>query len=209
MRIAVINESAGADRNSDILAALEGSGHDIINAGMKSSKDSPVLSYIHTGLLAALLLNTKRADYIIGGCGTGQGFFNSCMQYPGVFCGFIANPLDAWLFTQINGGNCVSLMYTLNYGWAADINIKFIVERLFSVESGSGYPAQRSDFQAKSRRLLTRISSQVHLPFCQIIRQIEDDALLPLFDFPGILDIIDVNTIDDKEIKEALLTRIK
>jgi ribose 5-phosphate isomerase RpiB len=37
MRIAVINETSAADRNADILAALEGRGHEIINAGMRKN----------------------------------------------------------------------------------------------------------------------------------------------------------------------------
>ena len=34
MKIAVINETSAADRNSDILKALEGRGHEVLNAGM-------------------------------------------------------------------------------------------------------------------------------------------------------------------------------
>jgi len=37
MRIAVINETSSADRNADILAALEGRGHEIFNVGMTKS----------------------------------------------------------------------------------------------------------------------------------------------------------------------------
>ena len=67
MRIAVINETSAADRNVDILAALEGRGHTIINAGMKKNGEQPELQYIHTGLLAAILLNLKRVDLVVGG----------------------------------------------------------------------------------------------------------------------------------------------
>ena len=108
MKIAVINETSAADRNADILAALEGRGHELINPGMRKNGEKPELQYIHTGLMAAILLNLKRVDLVVGGCGTGQGFMNSVMQYPGVFCGHILNPLDAWLFAQINDGNCMS-----------------------------------------------------------------------------------------------------
>ena len=34
MRIAVVNETSAADKNADILAALDGRGHEVINAGM-------------------------------------------------------------------------------------------------------------------------------------------------------------------------------
>ena len=107
MKIAVINETSAADRNADIMAALEGRGHEILNVGMKKGGEQPELQYIQTGLLTGLLLHLKRVDLVVGGCGTGQGYLNSAMQYPGVFCGHILTALDAWLFAQINDGNCI------------------------------------------------------------------------------------------------------
>ena len=83
----MINETSAADRNADILAALEGRGHEVINAGMKKSGEQPELQYIQTGLMAALLLHLKRVDLVVGGCGTGQGFLNSAMQYPACSAG--------------------------------------------------------------------------------------------------------------------------
>ena len=109
MKIAIINETSAADRNADIVRALEGRGHEIINCGMRKGGESPELSYMHTGFLAGLLLELGRVDFVVGGCGTGQGFMISALQYPGVFCGHLLSPLDAWLFTRINGGNCVPL----------------------------------------------------------------------------------------------------
>ncbi len=107
MKIAVINEMSAADKNADILKSLGGRGHDILNLGNTSSSDTPDLLYIHTGLMSALLLNLKLVDFVIGGCGTGQGYLNAVMQYPGVVCGHLLTPLDAFLFARINAGNCV------------------------------------------------------------------------------------------------------
>ena len=126
MKIAIINETSAADKNADILAALEGRDHELFNVGMKERGAQPELLYIQTGLMSALLLNLKAVDFVVAGCGTGQGYLNSVMQYPGVFCGHILNALDAWLFTQINGGNCISLALNQGYGWAGDVNLGFI-----------------------------------------------------------------------------------
>jgi ribose 5-phosphate isomerase RpiB len=128
MRIAVINETSAADRNADILAALQGRGHEVINAGMRKNFEPPELQYIQTGLMTALLLNTGRVDLVVGGCGTGQGFMMSASQYPGVLCGHILTPLDAWLFAQINNGNCISLALNQGYGWAGDVNLRHIFD---------------------------------------------------------------------------------
>lgn len=206
MRIAVINETSAADKNKDILTSLEGRGHVIINAGMTNSGEQPELTYIHTGFIAALLLNLKRVDFIIGGCGTGQGFLNSVMQYPGVFCGHILTPLDAWLFTQINGGNCISLALNQGYGWASDVNLKFIFDRLFSVECGIGYPPYRRDSQQMSRKCLADISQNVHYPFVEVVKRMPESIIKPSLNYPGMADLIDIPSVNDKEMADALKT---
>jgi len=190
MRIAVINETSAADKNKDIIAALGGFGHEIINAGMKKSGGAPELTYIETGLLGAILLNTGAVDFVIGGCGTGQGFLNSVMQYPNVFCGLIQEPLDAWLFSQINGGNCISLALNKGYGWAGDINLNFIFEKLFSVEFGCGYPEHRKESQRQSRIRLHDISEKSHLPFIEIIKNLDVNILENVLNFPGVRDLL-------------------
>ncbi len=207
MRIAVINETSAADRNADILAALDGRGHTIINTGMTKSGAVPELQYIHTGFLAALLINLKLVDLVVGGCGTGQGFLNSVMQYPNVFCGLIHSDLDAWLFAQINAGNCISLALNQGYGWAANINLQFIFDRYFSVEAGQGYPPHRKEPQAKSRTALQSISTVSHKSMSEIILQLPDDVIQPALNFPGIAALLDVDQISDPEIKQALRSR--
>ena len=209
MIVAVINETSAADKNADILAALEGRGHTVLNAGMQKSGAKPELTYIHTGLMAAMLLNLKRVDFVIGGCGTGQGFLNSVMQYPGVFCGHILNSLDAWLFMKINGGNCISLALNQGYGWAGDVNLRFIFDHLLSVEHGSGYPLHRKDSQQESRKTLTTISQVAHASMADIIRNLPDQVITPVLNFPGTLNLLDMESIVDKPIREALVSRLE
>ncbi len=204
MKIAVINETSAADKNQDIIRALEGLGHTVINCGMTEKGAVPELQYIHTGFMAALLLNSKRVDFVVGGCGTGQGFLNSAMQYPGVFCGHIVNSLDSWLFAQINGGNCISLALNQGYGWAGDINLKFIFERMFSVESGCGYPLARKIPQGVSREKLAEISELVHLPLYKIVETLPVDVVLSVLEYPGFLEILDIKSLNDLQLKESL-----
>ena len=207
MKIAVINETSAADRNADIMAALEGRGHEVINAGMKKNGEKPELQYIHTGFIAAALLNLKRVDMVVGGCGTGQGFMNSVMQYPGVFCGHILTPLDAWLFGQINDGNCISLMLNQGYGWASNINLRFIFDSYFEPQRGAGYPAQRKEPQAASRSMLKTISSAVHRSFPEILDSLPGEVVSPSLSYPGIRELISVETIEDKKLRAAFERR--
>lgn len=209
MKIGVINETSAADKNKDIIVALEGRGHTIINAGMTKTGAEPELTYIHTGLLSAILLNLKRVDLVVGGCGTGQGFLNSVMQYPNVFCGLIQSPLDAWLFGQINGGNCISLALNFGYGWAGDINLKFIFDRLFSLkEFGRGYPPHRQQSQQESIKTLKMISTTVHRTFAEIISSLDDAVIRPVLKYPGVLELIDIDLVQDEELKEAFKRKI-
>jgi len=204
MKIAVINETSAADKNKDIVLALKNTGHTIFNCGMTEKGKEPELQYIHTGFMAGLLLNSGRVDYVVGGCGTGQGFLDSAMQYPGVFCGHILTPLDAWLFTQINGGNCVSLALNQGYGWAGNVNLDFLFERLFSVESGCGYPAERKRPQGDSRKKLEGISDLVHLPFHKIVSVLPVDVVQPVLTYPGFSEILDISSLDNLQLKESL-----
>ncbi|MBI9100952.1 MAG: RpiB/LacA/LacB family sugar-phosphate isomerase [Spirochaetales bacterium] len=204
MKIAIINETSSADKNKDILKGLEGSRHEVVNCGMKEKGGNPELQYIHTGLMAGLLLYTKRVDFVVGGCGTGQGFLNSAMQFPGVFCGHIVSPLDAWLFTQINGGNCISLALNEGYGWAGDVNLRFIFERLFSVESGCGYPLERKIPQGRSRDMLSGISQLVHKTFSEIISVLPPAVIQSVLDYPGFSEILEIPSLDDQKLKKVL-----
>ena len=191
MKIAVINEVSAMSRNPDILAALKPTGHEVYNLGMDPSKQQPELTYIHTGLMAAIVLNSGMCEMVVGGCGTGQGFLLSSMQYPGVFTGLIETPLDAWLFSQINGGNCISLALNKGFGWAADINLKYIFERLFQDPMGQGYPPQRQESQKQSRNILAKISAVMHKPLAEAALSLPKPYLQEVLEFPGFRECID------------------
>ena len=180
MRIAVVNEISAKDKNPCILEALASTGAELLNIGMSGDAGESELTYIHTGLIAGLALATGAADFVVGGCGTGQGFLLSAMQYPGVFCGLIADPLDAWLFSQINAGNCVSLALNKGFGWAGDINLRYIFEKLFRDEPGQGYPEHRAESQRESREFLAQVSGVTHREFPDILQALDPEILQPV-----------------------------
>ena len=194
MKIAVISETSTADKNCHIISALNDRDHEIINLGMKEKGSAPELDYIQAGILAGLVLNLKRADYVVGGCSTGQGFLNVALQ--------IRSPLDAWLFSQINGGNCISLTLNQDYGWGGDVNLGFIFDRLFAVQWGAGYPAHRKEFQKKGRETVENLSKAIHPPLIQILRSMPNDLLVPILNFPGVKQMLDIPSIPDNEVKK-------
>lgn len=204
MKIAVVNETSAGDKNKDIVAALQNRDHEIINAGMKEKGGTPELTIVDTGFLSALLLNAGIADFVVGGCGTGQGFLNSVMQYPGVICGFIVEPIDAFLFNRINGGNCISLALNQGYGWASDINLNYIFDKLFAEEPGLGYPDYRAESQRNSRRLITAISKLTHIPFAKIVERMDPVVIRNVLSFPGVWELIEQHQFNDTALRKVL-----
>jgi hypothetical protein len=99
------------------------------------------------------------------------------LQYSGVVCGYILTPLDAWLFTQINRGNCISLALNQGYGWAGDINLKFIFDRIFSVEKGSDYPAHRKEPHQAAAVHWRRFQQNNPPPLCRNHPSLEEQSL--------------------------------
>lgn len=204
MKIAVINEISAADKNLDIIKALEGRGHEVLNLGNTSSKDPFSLLYIHTGLMSALLLNLKVVDFVVGGCGTGLGYLNSVLQYPGVVCGHLLTPLDAFLFARINAGNCVSLALNQGYGWAGEVNLGLIFDALFTPETGSGYPIQRSEPQRQGRELLSQISLVTHRSMTEILLALPLEVVRTALTYPAFWPIVVQAAAGNVEIQSAL-----
>ena len=145
MKVAVITEGSTKHRNADVVAAAESLGLEVLNLGMKNEPDEPDLSYLETAFLSALVLNLKVVDFVLGGCGTGQGYMNAVLQFPGTACGLLLDPVDAFLFSQVNAGNCISFALNKGYGGVGgDINLKYMLKELFAHPYGQGYPARNS-----------------------------------------------------------------
>ena len=144
MKIALINENSQAAKNAAIEAALkkvvEPMGHTVFNYGMYSASDDVSLTYVQCGILAAILLNSGA---VITGCGTGEGAMLACNSFPGVICGHVEDPVDAYTFAQVNDGNCVAMPFAKGCGWGMELNWEYTFEKLFGFGSGKGYPADR------------------------------------------------------------------
>ena len=161
MKIALINENSQAAKNSVIEAALkkvvEPMGHEVVNYGMYSAEDEAQLTYVQNGILAAVLLNSGAADYVITGCGTGEGAMLALNSFPGVICGHVEDPLDAYTFAQINDGNAIAIPFAKGYGWGGDLNLEYIFEKLFCEPSGGGYPKERAVPEKRNKKILDEV----------------------------------------------------
>jgi len=207
MRIAVINEESACLRNKDIIEALSGYSHEVFNVGMTGEKNEPAYSYIHTAFMTAMLLKVEAVDFVIGGCGTGEGYMLSANQYPNVYCGLIYDPLEAWLFVQINAGHAVSLALNKCYGWAAEENLKLIFDALFNSPVGAGYPCYRKEAQKKFRIELEKVSTATHKNFADIINSLDKNIMLKCAESEKFLKLISESK-GDIAIRDLYLKQI-
>ena len=197
MKIALINEFSQSSKNQQVLDVLkevvEPMGHTVFNTGM-SSEDASLtvgqpgyLTYLNIGVQAALLLNSKAVDFVVTGCGTGQGALMACNMMPGVVCGYCIDPSDAFLYLQINNGNCLSFPFAKGFGWGADVNLKITFETAFSSPAGMGYPNEpgRKESQNRNAAKLFETKKLVAKPLIEALMSIDQDlvknALTPRF----------------------------
>jgi ribose 5-phosphate isomerase RpiB len=181
MKIALIIENSQAAKNAivhDALTAVaEPLGHQVFNYGMYTPEDSASLTYVMNGLLAGILLNSKAADFVITGCGTGMGSMLACNAMPGVFCGLVIDPTDAFLFSQINDGNAMSMPYAKGFGWAAELNLQDCYRKIFENEGGAGYPKERAHFMAANRSILKDMKAASCKDMLTVLKSVDQDLL--------------------------------
>ena len=161
MRIALINENSQAAKNDMIYSTLkkvaDSKGFEVDNYGMYSADDKALLTYVQNGILAAILLNSGAADFVVTGCGTGEGAMLALNSFPGVICGHVVDPSDAYMFMQINDGNAIALPFAKGFGWGAELNLTYIFEKLFEGEPGGGYPKERVVPEQRNKKILDEV----------------------------------------------------
>ncbi len=181
MKIALITENSQAAKNELIHTALktvaEPLGHTVFNYGMYSPEDKASLTYVMNGLLAGILLNSKAADFVVTGCGTGMGSMLACNAMPGVFCGLVVDPTDAFLFGQINDGNAISMPYAKGFGWAAELNLQDCYRKLFEGQRGLGYPKERAAIMARNRGILAEVKAATCKDMLSVLKAVDPDLL--------------------------------
>ena len=181
MKIALINENSQAAKNeliyNTLKAVVEPMGHEVFNYGMYSAEDENQLTYVQNGILAAVLLNSKAADYVITGCGTGEGAMLACNSFPQVLCGHIESPLDAYLFSQVNDGNCIALPFAENFGWGGELNLTYIFEKLFCAPGGGGYPKERVVPEQRNKKILDEVKKVTHNDMVSILGQLDAELV--------------------------------
>ncbi|MGF1720480.1 RpiB/LacA/LacB family sugar-phosphate isomerase [Vibrio kyushuensis] len=180
MKIALMMENSQAPKNAMVAGELQtvagNLGHEVFNVGMTDENDHH-LTYIHLGIMASILLNSKAVDFVVTGCGTGQGAMMASNLHPGVLCGYALEPSDAFLFNQINNGNALSLAFAKGFGWAGELNVRYIFEKAFTGNRGEGYPIERAAPQQANAAILNDVKAAVAKDVVEGLRSMDQELV--------------------------------
>ena len=180
MKIALINDNSQCSKNALIYKALkkvcDKYNYEVINIGMKDENDKQI-TYVEEGLMAAILLNSRAVDFAVTGCGTGEGAMMALNSFPNVYCGLITDPTSAYLFSQINGGNAVSLAYAYNFGWGSEITLENIFNELFREPIGGGYPKERAESERNNREILKKVKNVTTRPLLDSLNDVDTELI--------------------------------
>ena len=181
MRIALINENSQAAKNALILEALRGvvepMGHTVDDYGMYTAEDKAQLTYVQAGILGAILLGSGAADYVVTGCGTGEGAMLAMNSFPGVICGHVEDPVDAYTFAHVNDGNAVALPFAKGFGWGGELNLTYIFEKLFGFGHGQGYPKERVVPEQRNKKILDAVREKTLRPLIDCLKDIDPELV--------------------------------
>jgi ribose 5-phosphate isomerase RpiB len=188
MKIALINENSQAAKNPLILGTLEKvvkpMGYEVFNYGMNGPEDTSI-TYVQNGIIAAVLLNTHAVDFVITGCGTGVGAMLALNSFPGIVCGLASDPADAFMFTQINNGNALSIPFAKGFGWGGELNLQYLFEKLFSSEWGNGYPPERKVPENRNAAILCDVRKNAFHDLETILKSLDKDLVKGAFSTEG------------------------
>lgn len=196
MKIGIIQASSQKEKN-DLLfeivkEAVKGKEHEVFNFGIFSYEDYDY-SYIQIAICISLLLESQAVDFIVTGCSSGQGIMLACNSLPGILCGYIENPSDAFLFRSINDGNVVSLPLGLNFGWAGEINLQCTLGKLFDGPFGIGYPKEDAKRKQRDTKLLKELNQITKKNIFEIMPLMENNLLMSTLQRQNVYNFIKEN----------------
>lgn len=179
MKIALVMEWSTCAKNETAYETLKkvagANGHEVVNYGQFGMDDCRQ-TYPQNAVLISALLNSGAADFVVTGCGTGEGAMMAANSMPGVCCGLVVDPADSYLFTQVNGGNCISLPFAKGWGWGAEVNLEYVFEKLFVQEPGGGYPPSAAASEQRNAKLLNQLKKASHQPLQAVLASENPDV---------------------------------
>lgn len=170
--VGVIQACSNKDKNALLFESVKNTGQEAINFGIFEDEIAEI-SYVQTAFLVSLLLESKAVDFVVTGCSSGQGMALACNAFPGVLCGYVPTPQDAYLFGRINGGNAASFPLGLNFGWCGSLNLQNTMDALFKGPFGMGYPPEDAQRKQEDTSILKNIIRSARTPLCDLVKKLD------------------------------------
>ena len=191
MKIGIIQASSQSDKNELICDSVHKYAGDseIVNFGCFRD-DIEKYSYIEISILIGMLLESGSVDFVVTGCSSGQGMMLACNNMPGVLCGYIPTPDDAYLFAQINNGNAVSLPLGEEYTWHGTENLILTIKKLFSEPFGQGFPKSDAVRKLKDIALLKEIRNKSQIELIELLKALDDELIRKSLSKKNVIDYI-------------------
>ena len=191
MKVAVIQASSQGSKNKLIYDTVKVFAKDaeVLNFGCFPDENEKY-SYIEISILAGLLLWTEAVDFVVTGCSSGQGMMLACNSIPGVLCGYVPSPRDAYLFAQINNGNAVSLPLGEEYTYGGEENLKMTIKALFSEPFGQGWPKSEAERKKADTLLLKNIRAKSQINTEDFFASLDDELLQKIMKKKNVIDYI-------------------
>lgn len=209
MRVAVIQGTSRKNMNAllfeSVKKAVQAS-DEVLNFGIFEDEDEQY-SYVEIAILISLLIESGAVDFVVTGCSSGQGMMLACNSLPGLLCGYIENPQDAFLFGRINGGNVASLPLGLNFGWQGQLNLQYTLDKLFDGEFGIGYPEHEAGRKRAEASTLKNLNHLTKHSWEELLEQIPKDILNKLLQRKIVMNAI-MDNGSDKELIRLLKAKV-
>lgn len=114
----------------------------------------------------------------------------ACNSMPGVLCGYAPTPQDAYLFTQINNGNAISLPLGEGYTWQGVDNFKETIAKLFSEPFGQGYPRAEAEKKLRDTALLKEIRRKSQVSTIDLLDRLDKQLIKKITDKKDVIRYI-------------------
>jgi len=107
----------------------------------------------------------------------GMGAMLALNSFPGVICGHVEDPVDAYTFAHVNDGNAVAMPFAKGFGWGGELNLEYCFEKLFGFGHGQGYPKERVEPEQRNKKILDGVRAATFKPLIECLKSIDQDLL--------------------------------
>ena len=120
----------------------------------------------------------------------------ACNNMPGVLCGYVPTPKDAYLFVQINNGNAISLPLGEDYTWSGVDNLEQTIASVFAEPFGQGYPKSERKRKLRDTAVLKKIKTKSQISFVELLDKLDKELLQKMFSKKDVISFVLTNGMD-------------